>query len=441
MGRGLAGRWTDMSYVISAPELMTSAATDLAAIGSDLSAAHTAAAAQTTAILAAGGDEVSGAIAALFSAHGQSFEALGAQAAAFHSELVRTLIAGAESYAGAEAQAINTLSNVFVAPAITPVLATGNPTFASGPALLTRLENAVLLPLIGDFMNLPIVDNQFVTPNSPLLALFASNVPPLSWVMGNSPPKLLTLLLGETVQHTTYDGMSVVQITPAHPDGNYVVAVHGGAGIFPPLIFHWIAYTAMAHQTGATIEVPIYPLVQQGGTAGVVVPKIAGLISTEITAHGAPHVSVLGDSAGANIALASVEYLVANNQTVPAAMVLLSPPVDGSLSNPNIASVRGSWLPPASTISQISREWAGNLPLSNYEVSPLNGPLKGLPPTTVYGGSHDIVAPDLALLQQEAVAQGAPISFVLATGETHDWPLITPDGWNFWPQIDQELGL
>jgi triacylglycerol lipase len=29
---------------------------------------------------------------------------------------------------------------------------------------------------------------------------------------------------------------------------------------------------------------------------------------------------------------------------------------------------------------------------------------------------------------------------VLATGETHDWLLITPDGWNYWPQIYQELG-
>ena len=29
----------------------------------------------------------------------------------------------------------------------------------------------------------------------------------------------------------------------------------------------------MAYQTGATIEVPIYPLLQQGGTAGTVVPE------------------------------------------------------------------------------------------------------------------------------------------------------------------------
>jgi triacylglycerol lipase len=92
-------------------------------------------------------------------------------------------------------------------------------------------------------------------------------------------------------------------------------------------------------------------------------------------------------------------------------------------------------------MQQLGKEWAGNLPINNYEVSPLYGSLKGLPPTTVYAGSQDLVAPDLLLLRQEAVAQGAPISFVLATGETHDWIFITPDGLHHWPQIDQELGI
>jgi hypothetical protein len=43
-----------MSYVIAAPEMMTSAATDLATIGSNLSAAHIAAAAPTLAVLPPG---------------------------------------------------------------------------------------------------------------------------------------------------------------------------------------------------------------------------------------------------------------------------------------------------------------------------------------------------------------------------------------------------
>ena len=468
-----------MSYVVTAPEMMAAAAGDLANIGSKLSAANAAAAASTTAVMAAAGDEVSAAIAALFSAHSEGFQALSARAAAFHAQFVQTLTAGARSYVSAEAanvaafmansahtveqdllnainrpfqqipttlatgftQVGNTLiTEIFGAPANPPFPATQPGTFTGTLSLLTRLEDALLLPPLKAFLNLPVIDNQLVTPNSPLLALFNSDIPPLSLLAGNSPPKFLPLLLGETVQHTTFDGMSVVQITPAHPDGNYVVAMHGGLFVLPPLIFHWLDYTVMAHQTGATIEVPIYPMLPQGGTAGTVVPEMAGLISTEIAQHGAPHVSVIGDSAGGNIALAAVEYLVANHETVPASMVLLSPWLEVGNTNPNIALVHDPWLPPIGTGQQIGKEWAGNLPENNYEVSPLYGSLKGLPPTYVYSGSLDPVAPDVLVLQQEAASQGAPISFVLANGGIHDSILITPDGFQYWPQIDQELG-
>jgi triacylglycerol lipase len=231
-----------------------------------------------------------------------------------------------------------------------------------------------------------------------------------------------------------------VQITPAHPSGDYVVAIHGGAFIFPPSIFHWFNYTHMAFQTGATIEVPIYPLLQQGGTAGTVVPEMAGLISMEIAQHGAPNVSVYGDSAGGTLALAAVEDLVANNETVPASMVLLSPWLNVALNNPNIAFVHDPLLPVAPG-QQIGEEWAGGLPENDPLVSPLFGSLKGLPPTYVYSGSLDSLAPDVVVLDQDAATQGAPISFVLRTGEIHDWILLSPDGFGYLPQIEQELGI
>src|SRR5271157_1429297 len=92
-----------MSFVIAAPEMMTAAATDLANIGSTINTANGAAAAPTTGVLVAAEDEVSAAVAAVFSAHGEGFQALGAQAAAFHEQFVQALTAGAGSYVSAEA--------------------------------------------------------------------------------------------------------------------------------------------------------------------------------------------------------------------------------------------------------------------------------------------------------------------------------------------------
>lgn len=83
-----------MSFVIAAPEVMAAAATDLANIGSSISAASAAAAGPTMGILAAGADEVSVAISALFGSHAQGYQTLSAQLAAYHNQFVRALNAG-----------------------------------------------------------------------------------------------------------------------------------------------------------------------------------------------------------------------------------------------------------------------------------------------------------------------------------------------------------
>ena len=92
-----------MSFVIAAPEMMTSAATDLAGIGSALSEAHTAAAAPTVALVPAAADEVSAGVAQLFSRCAEDFHALAGRAAAFHEQFVQALTAGAGCYVSAEA--------------------------------------------------------------------------------------------------------------------------------------------------------------------------------------------------------------------------------------------------------------------------------------------------------------------------------------------------
>ena len=101
-----------MSLLGVVPELLESAAADLKSIGSELNAAHSAAAVPTTGIAAAGADEVSAAVAALFSGHGQGFQALSAQAGTFHQQFVQALSSSAGSYLSAEAANVSPLQAV-----------------------------------------------------------------------------------------------------------------------------------------------------------------------------------------------------------------------------------------------------------------------------------------------------------------------------------------
>src|SRR5690242_18735564 len=101
-----------MSYVITTPDLLAVVASDVAGIGSSLRAAHGAAAAPTTALVAAAGDEVSAAIASLFSQHGQQYQALSAQAEAFHVRFVQELTGASSAYAAAEAANVSPLQAI-----------------------------------------------------------------------------------------------------------------------------------------------------------------------------------------------------------------------------------------------------------------------------------------------------------------------------------------
>ena len=101
-----------MSYVNAAPEYVAAAATDLANIGSTISSANTAAIGPTSGVLAAGADEVSATVAALFDAHAQAYQALSAQAAYFHDQFVQLLTGGATQYAVAEAANASPLQTI-----------------------------------------------------------------------------------------------------------------------------------------------------------------------------------------------------------------------------------------------------------------------------------------------------------------------------------------
>ncbi len=91
-----------MSDVTAVPGAISAAATDVAAIGSTVDAAHVTAAATTGSVVPAAADEVSAGIANLFSGFAKEYQALAGQASAFQQQFVQHLHAAAGSYTAAE---------------------------------------------------------------------------------------------------------------------------------------------------------------------------------------------------------------------------------------------------------------------------------------------------------------------------------------------------
>ncbi len=92
-----------MSFVITDPDMLATAADELQEVGASLEATNAAAAAPTMGVLPPATDSVSARTAALLDAAAQQYQALSAQAELFHNQFVQTLITAKNAYAETEA--------------------------------------------------------------------------------------------------------------------------------------------------------------------------------------------------------------------------------------------------------------------------------------------------------------------------------------------------
>ncbi|WP_407684910.1 PE family protein [Mycobacterium sp. HUMS_1102779] len=141
-----------MSYVLTSPQLMTTAAADLEAVDASIGAAQAAAAGSTSGVVAAGRDEVSAAVAAVFGAYGRAYRRAVEEAAAFHAEFTRALAAAGNAYAHAEAANAALLSGQTpigsaAAPPLTALIMGGTGNSAPAPGYIGSVNTSYIQTL------------------------------------------------------------------------------------------------------------------------------------------------------------------------------------------------------------------------------------------------------------------------------------------------------
>jgi acetyl esterase/lipase len=249
-------------------------------------------------------------------------------------------------------------------------------------------------------------------------------------VASENPPFFLTL--GLHARKTEFEvspgnTWKVWEFEPTHPTGATVIALHGGGAIFQPNLEHWIDYTQMARQTGATVLVPLYPLAKtEAGSLLNVTPGVADYISHVLDERGAENVSIYADSEGATYAFAAVRQLILRHEDVPASMVLVSVQADYSTENDG-AGIDDPFFN-AVTVEYFTKgiHTFDGIVDKDPRISPFRMEtevLQALPPTTMYVGTEEILLPFNLKLYERAVDIGAPISLVIGRGQYHDWPL------------------
>lgn len=237
-----------------------------------------------------------------------------------------------------------------------------------------------------------------------------------------NPPKRLRKDI--TVSARWDRGWRIHTVTPTKkPPRATVIYLHGGGWMHEAATTHWKWVQRLADETSATVVMPAYPLAHEGGTAETVVPRVA-----ELCGEAENPVILMGDSAGASIAM-SASLLLAKRDTPVALTVLISPPLDLRFNNPEIDARQPDdpWLVKEGQL-EVAEMWIGEHgedPILN----PFFGDPRGLNRLIVFSGTRDILNPDTRLFINRLRDAGADVEYHEQPGHLHVYPLLpTPEG-------------
>jgi epsilon-lactone hydrolase len=227
-------------------------------------------------------------------------------------------------------------------------------------------------------------------------------------------------------------GYPVVTITPkegTQAGAPHLLYLHGGGYVMDVAAVHWDTVLRLCAMLGASATVPVYPLAPEH-KAQAVLATMDGLYRELAERHGAERITIMGDSAGGGMSLALAQKLKAEGGPLPGRLVLWSPWVDATASDPaqRAVEVKDRMLA-VSGLNACGQMYAGDLAISHPYVSPLFGELDGLPPMAVFSGTSDILIVDGRRLAARLRDVGAVHEYHEYDDMFHVWMLLpVPEG-------------
>lgn len=205
--------------------------------------------------------------------------------------------------------------------------------------------------------------------------------------------------------------------------------LHGGAFTSEITIFHCQAIERLAVQSNAKAVVPLYPLIPFADYRATVT-FTERLYLKYKKEHPDEKIVFVGDSAGGGLALTMSEIFAVKNIAQPEKLIVFSPWLDVSMSNPHIPEYEDKdvLLYPSALVF-LGKKWAWGLDTKDYRVSPRFGDLSVLDDVTFYVGTNEIFYPDVT--ETYEIMKGLGKKTILHIGEnmSHVYPILPiPEG-------------
>lgn len=214
------------------------------------------------------------------------------------------------------------------------------------------------------------------------------------------------------LKEQTFEDMQVFILNDQKSSSQMVILyIHGGAWTNQPLNLHWLFMDKMAQALKAKVIAPIYPKVPHFSYQDTY-PKMLNLYKEILASiESSNQLTIIGDSAGGNIALGLIQLLKRDGLPQPQDIMLLSACVDMSLENPLIQEYEENDPMLASEgMEVITKIWAADKALKDPIISPIYGDFQGVGKITHFIGSHESLYPDAIQFDEKLTEQGVAIN-------------------------------
>ena len=224
-------------------------------------------------------------------------------------------------------------------------------------------------------------------------------------------------------------GMPVYHLHPRTPSNTVIVYLHGGGYISTANSAHAHLTDHLARRTRADVVMPLYPLTPHH-TWQEAHELVLDLYRRTVAESPGKRIVLMGDSSGGGLAAVIALSLAEAGDAQPDELALISPWVDITNTNPEIADyVDADPLMAPEPLAEIGRSWAGDTPPTDWHLSPIYGDLSGLKKVTTFVGTREIFLPDNALFHAKLLEAGVDSTLHVGENLNHVYPMFpTPEG-------------
>ena len=219
-------------------------------------------------------------------------------------------------------------------------------------------------------------------------------------------------------------GTLITEIKDKKGANRLLIFVHGGAFISGPAKHHWDSLKEIIKYSNCTSWMCDYPKAPENKIQEIS-KNIDAVYNEALKTYSGNQIILIGDSAGGTLVTALTQRLIQRGIELPERIILISPVMDSTMTNPEIEEIdKIDPMLSKTGVLSAKKMCAGVENLSNEMISPINGNFKGFPKTTIFVADNDITYPDQILAIKKMEASEVKVEVIQGENMPHIWPLL-----------------